>query len=89
MTDKGLNLRAGPAAFSDVDRVVAVNLEQFDPLDSRDDAIKLMVETGISYTRLLRLCSCPVVKALFRLRSFPGARHRRTTRSTKDSYGRH
>jgi hypothetical protein len=51
MTDKELNLRAGLAAFSDVDRVVAVNLDQFDPLNSRDDLIKLLVETGISYTR--------------------------------------
>jgi hypothetical protein len=51
MTDKELNLRAGLAAFSDVDRVVAVNLDQFDPLNSRDDLIKLLVETGISFSR--------------------------------------
>lgn len=51
MTDKEINLRAGLAAFSDVDRVVAVNLDQFDPLNSRDDLIKLLVETGISFSR--------------------------------------
>ncbi|WP_175946329.1 hypothetical protein [Caballeronia sp. BCC1704] len=51
MTDEELNLRAGLAAFSDVDRVVAVNLDQFDPLNSRDDLIKLLVETGISFSR--------------------------------------
>jgi hypothetical protein len=51
MTDKELNLRAGLAAFSDVDRVVAVNVEQFDPLNSRDDLIKLLIETGISFSR--------------------------------------
>ena len=52
MTDKELNVRAGLAAISDVDRVVAVNLDQFDPLNSRDDLIKLLVETGISFSRL-------------------------------------
>lgn len=51
MTDKELNLRAGLAAFSDADRVVAVNLDQFDPLNSRDDLIKLLVQTGISFSR--------------------------------------
>ena len=51
MTDKELNLRAGLAAFSDADRVVPVNLDQFDPLNSRDDLIKLLVETGISFSR--------------------------------------
>ncbi|MDR5809069.1 hypothetical protein [Caballeronia sp. LZ019] len=51
MTDKEINLRAGLAAFSDADRVVAVNPEQFDPLNSRDDLIKLLVETGISFSR--------------------------------------
>lgn len=51
MTDKEINLRAGLAAFSDVDRVVPVNLDQFDPLNSRDDLIKLLVETGISFSR--------------------------------------
>lgn len=51
MTDKEINLRAGLAAFSDVDRVVAVSLDQFDPLNSRDDLIKLLVETGISFSR--------------------------------------
>lgn len=51
MTDKEINLRAGLAAFSDVDRVVAVNLDQFEPLNSRDDLIKLLVETGISFSR--------------------------------------
>jgi hypothetical protein len=51
MTDKELNLRAGLAAFSDADRVVAVNLDRFDPLNSRDDLIKLLVETGISFSR--------------------------------------
>ena len=48
---KELNLRAGLAAFSDADRVVPVNLDQFDPLNSRDDLIKLLVETGISFSR--------------------------------------
>ncbi|SAL78531.1 PDDEXK nuclease domain-containing protein [Caballeronia telluris] len=28
-----------------------VNLEQFDPLNSRDDLIKLLAETGISFSR--------------------------------------
>jgi hypothetical protein len=28
-----------------------VNLDQFDPLNSRDDLIKLLVETGISFSR--------------------------------------
>ena len=51
MTDKELNLRAGLATFSDADRVVPVNLDQFDPLKSRDDLIKLLVETGISFSR--------------------------------------
>ncbi|SAL06965.1 hypothetical protein AWB78_08342 [Caballeronia calidae] len=51
MTDEEINLRAGLVAFSDVDRVVAVNLDQFDPLNSRDDLIKLLVETGISFSR--------------------------------------
>ena len=51
MTDKELNVRAGPAAFSDADRVVPVNLDQFDPLNSRGDLIKLLVETGISFSR--------------------------------------
>jgi hypothetical protein len=51
MTDKEVNLRAGLAAFSDADRVVPVNLDQFDPLNSRDDLIKLLVETGISFSR--------------------------------------
>ena len=45
------DLRAGLAAFSDADRVVPVNLDQFDPLNSRDDLIKLLVETGISFSR--------------------------------------
>jgi hypothetical protein len=31
--------------------VVPVNLDQFDPLNSRDDLIKLLVETGISFSR--------------------------------------
>ncbi|WP_157694863.1 hypothetical protein [Caballeronia fortuita] len=44
-----MNLRAGLAAFSDVHRVIAVNLDQFDPLDPRDDLIKLLVETAISF----------------------------------------
>jgi hypothetical protein len=30
---------------------VAVNLDQFDPLNSRDDLIKLLIETGISFSR--------------------------------------
>jgi hypothetical protein len=51
MTDKELNLRAGLAAFSDADRVAPVNLDHFDPLNSRDDLIKLLVETGISFSR--------------------------------------
>ena len=51
MTDKELNLRAGIAAFSDADRVVPVNIDNFDPLNSRDDLIKLLVETGISFSR--------------------------------------
>ncbi|WP_250532319.1 hypothetical protein [Caballeronia sp. ATUFL_F1_KS39] len=51
ITDKEINLRAGLAAFSDVDCVVAVNLDQFDPLNSRGDLIKLLVETGISFSR--------------------------------------
>jgi hypothetical protein len=51
MTDKELNLRAGLAAFSDADRVVPVNLDHFDPLNSRDDLIRLLIETGISFSR--------------------------------------
>ena len=51
MRDKELNLRAGLAAFSDADRVVPVNLDQFDSLNSRDDLIKLLIETGISFSR--------------------------------------
>lgn len=51
MTDKELNLRAGLAAFSDADRAVPANLEHFDPLNSRDDLIQLLVETGISFSR--------------------------------------
>jgi hypothetical protein len=49
MTDKEVNLRAGLAAFSGADRVAPVNLDQFDPPNSRDDLIKLLVETGISF----------------------------------------
>jgi hypothetical protein len=48
---KELNLRAGLAAFSEADRVVPVSLDQFDQLNSRDDLIKLLVETGISFSR--------------------------------------
>jgi hypothetical protein len=51
MTDKELSLRAGLAAFSDADRVVAVNLDKFDPLNSRDDLIRLLIATGISFSR--------------------------------------
>jgi hypothetical protein len=51
MTDKELNLRAGLAAFSDADRVVAVNLDKFDPLNSRDDLVRLLIATGISFSR--------------------------------------
>jgi hypothetical protein len=51
MTYEEWNLRADPSAFSGVDRVVAMNLDHFDPLNSRDDLIKLLVETGISSTR--------------------------------------
>ena len=51
MTDKELNLRAGLAAFSDADRVVAVNLHNFDPLNSRDDLMRLLIATGISFSR--------------------------------------
>jgi hypothetical protein len=39
------------STFSDADRVVPVNLDQFDPLNSRDDLIKLLIETGISFSR--------------------------------------
>jgi hypothetical protein len=46
-----LNLRAGLAAFSDTDRVVAVNLDNFDPLNSRDDLVRLLLATGISFAR--------------------------------------
>ncbi|GAB5101177.1 hypothetical protein [Caballeronia sp. HLA56] len=51
MNDQEINLRAGLAAFSDADRVVPVNLERFDPMNSLDDLIKLLVETGISFSR--------------------------------------
>jgi hypothetical protein len=51
MNDQEINLRAGLAAFSDADRVVPVNLERFDPLNSLDDLIKMLVETGISFSR--------------------------------------
>ncbi|WP_175983027.1 hypothetical protein [Caballeronia zhejiangensis] len=53
MTDKELNLRAGFAAFADSDRVVAVNLNTFDPLNLPEDLIKLLVQTGISFTQPL------------------------------------
>ncbi len=36
MNDQEINLRAGLAAFSDADRVVPVNLERFDPLNSHN-----------------------------------------------------
>ncbi len=51
MNDQEINLRAGLAAFSDADRVVPVNLERFDPLNSHNDLIKMLVETGISFSR--------------------------------------
>lgn len=51
MTDKELNLRAGLATFSDADRVVAVNIDNFDPLNSRDDLVRLLIATGISFSR--------------------------------------
>lgn len=51
MTDNELVLRAGLAAFSDADRVVAVNLDRFDPLNSRDDLVRLLLATGISFSR--------------------------------------
>ncbi|WP_345816693.1 hypothetical protein AAGS40_27340 (plasmid) [Paraburkholderia sp. PREW-6R] len=51
MTDSELILRAGLAAFSDADRVVAVNLDRFDPLNSRDDLVRLLLATGISFSR--------------------------------------
>jgi hypothetical protein len=49
--DKELNLRAGLAAFSDADRVVAVNLDNFAPLNSIDDLVRLLIQTGISFSR--------------------------------------
>jgi hypothetical protein len=51
MTDKELNFRAGLAAFSGEGRVVAVNLENFDPLHSGDDLVRLLIATGISFHR--------------------------------------
>jgi hypothetical protein len=51
MNDKELNLRAGLAAFSDADRVVAVNLDKFDPLNSHVDLLRLLIQTGISFSR--------------------------------------
>jgi len=51
MDDKEINLRAGLAAFSDADQVVAVNLDAFDPLNSVEDLVRLLIETGISFSR--------------------------------------
>lgn len=51
MTDKELNLRAGLVAFSDEQGVVAVNLDNFDPLHSSDDLVRLLIATGIAFHR--------------------------------------
>jgi hypothetical protein len=59
MSDKELNLRAGPAAFSDADCVVPVNRGMFDPLNSRDD-LKLLIDTGIWFSAV----ADPVVRVI-------------------------
>ncbi|CAN7737342.1 hypothetical protein LJR267_009142 [Paraburkholderia hospita] len=52
MTDDELNRRAGLAAFSDEEgRVLAVDVEKFDPLHSGDDLLRLLIATGISFHR--------------------------------------
>jgi hypothetical protein len=52
VTDDELTLRAGLAAFSDSDRVVPVRLDNFDPLNSTDDCLRLLIRTNISFSRL-------------------------------------
>ncbi|WP_248558450.1 hypothetical protein [Paraburkholderia terrae] len=76
MTEKELNLRAGLAAFSDEGRVVAVDLDNFNPLTSEDDLVRLLTNTGISFHRPSNLGEWSPGQAIIRLKS----RYRMVTR---------
>lgn len=51
MDDKELNLRAGLGAFADENGNTPLDLHRFDAVNRDEDLLRLLIATGISFTR--------------------------------------
>src|SRR4051812_8913084 len=56
MNDKELNLRAGLAAFADENGNAPADLHKFDVVNRNEDLVRLLIATGISFTRPANNC---------------------------------
>ena len=56
MNDRELNLRAGLGAFADENGSTPLDLHKFDVLNRNEDLVRLLVATGISFTRPVDGC---------------------------------